>query len=197
MNRTIFVFLFTMISTVMLAQSDTDSITGKTLDEVIITATGANRNLKTAEMGRHIISREEIIKMPVIFGEPDVVKTLHSLPGVSSGTEGFTGLYVHGGDNDQNLFMYNGLPLYHVSHLGGFFSSFNVSTIGHVDFFKSSFPARFGGRISSITDISMLTPDFKKYAGKFTIGLLAANGYISGRLSGISWLSAPLCVARG
>ncbi len=162
------------------AQSIADTIPNQTLDEVIVTATGAHRNLKAAEMGRHILGREAILKLPVLFGEPDVVKALLTLPGVSQGVEGFTGLYVHGGDNDQNLFLYNGLPLYHVSHLGGIFSSFNVSTIRNVDFFKSAFPARFGGRISSITNINMMAPDFEKFTGKFTIGLLAANGYISG-----------------
>lgn len=157
-----------------------DSLPDQTLDEIVVSATGANRNLKAAEMGRHVIGKEAILKLPVLFGEPDIVKTLQTLPGVSQGVEGFSGLYVHGGDNDQNLFLYNGLPLYHVSHLGGIFSSFNVSTIRNIDFFKSTFPARFGSRISSITDISMMQPDFEKYTGRFTIGLLAANGYISG-----------------
>ena len=150
------------------------------IDEVIITATGADRNLNAAEMGRHVIGSDAIIKLPVLLGEPDIIKTLQTLPGVAQGVEGFTGLYVHGGNNDQNLFLYNGLPLYHVAHLGGIFSAFNVATVNKVDFYKSAFPARFGGRISSITDIKMNDPEFTKYTGKFTIGLLAANAYISG-----------------
>ena len=171
---------FALAFTCSYAQSPADTLQNQTLDEVIVSATGAHRNLRAAEMGRHVLGKDAIMKLPVLFGEPDVVKALQTLPGVSQGVEGFTGLYVHGGDNDQNLFLYNGLPLYHVSHLGGIFSSFNVSTIRNVDFFKSAFPARFGGRISSITNISMSSPDFEKYTGKFTIGLLAANGYISG-----------------
>lgn len=150
------------------------------LDEVIITASGSDRNLNAAEMGRHVFGNEAIIKLPVLLGEPDIIKTLQTLPGVAQGVEGFTGLYVHGGNNDQNLFLYNGLPLYHVAHLGGIFSAFNVSTINKVDFYKTAFPARYGGRISSITDIKMNDPEFTKYTGKFTIGLLAANAYISG-----------------
>ncbi len=121
------------------AQSPSDTIPNQTLDEVIVSATGAHRNLKAAEMGRHVLGKEAILKLPVLFGEPDVVKALQTLPGVSQGIEGFTGLYVHGGDNDQNLFLYNGLPLYHVSHLGGIFSSFNVSTIRNVDFLSQLF----------------------------------------------------------
>ena len=150
------------------------------LDEVIIIATGADRNLNAAEMGRHVIGSDAIIKLPVLLGEPDIIKTLQTLPGVAQGVEGFTGLYVHGGNNDQNLFLYNGLPLYHVAHLGGIFSAFNVSTVNKVDFYKSAFPARYGGMISSITDIKMNDPEFTKYNGKFTVGLLAANAYISG-----------------
>lgn len=157
-----------------------DSIASYNLDEVIITATGADRNLNAAEMGRHVLSNEAITKLPVLLGEPDIIKTLQTLPGVSQGVEGFSGLYVHGGDNDQNLFLYNGVPLYHVAHLGGIFSAFNVSTVNKVDFYKSAFPARYGGRISSITDIRMNDPEFTKYSGKFTIGLLAANAYITG-----------------
>lgn len=164
----------------VLAQTPADTLPDQTLDEVIVTATGANRNLKAAEMGRHVIGSDAITRLPVMFSEPDIVKALQTLPGVSQGAEGFTGLYVHGGDNDQNLFLYNRLPLYHVSHLGGIFSSFNVATIRNVDFFKSAFPARYGGRISSITNINMASPDFERYSGKFTFGLLAANGYISG-----------------
>ena len=161
-------------------QEDSIIMPGYNLDEVIITATGADRNLNAAEMGRHVIGSEAIIKLPVLLGEPDIIKTLQTLPGVSQGVEGFTGLYVHGGNNDQNLFLYNGLPLYHVAHLGGIFSAFNVATINKIDFYKASFPARFGGRISSITDIKMNDPEFTRYSGRFTIGLLAANAYISG-----------------
>ena len=159
---------------------DTLTIPSYNLDEVIITTTGADRNLNAAEMGRHVIGSEAIIKLPVLLGEPDIIKTLQTFPGVAQGVEGFTGLYVHGGNNDQNLFLYNGLPLYHVAHLGGIFSAFNVSTVNKVDFYKSAFPARYGGRISSVTDIKMNDPEFLKYSGKFTIGLLAANAYISG-----------------
>ena len=180
MRRFYAICSFAITVSCVLAQTPADTLQGRTLDEVIVSATGAHRNLRAAEMGRHVLGQETILKLPVLFGEPDIVKALQTLPGVSQGVEGFTGMYVHGGDNDQNLFLYNGLPLYHVSHLGGIFSSFNVSAIRNVDFFKSAFPARFGGRISSITNINMAAPDFEKYTGKFTIGLLAANAYISG-----------------
>lgn len=150
------------------------------LDEVVVVGLGAERNLKSTEMGRVSLSNKMIIDLPVMFGEPDIVKSLQTLPGVSQGTEGFTGLYVRGGDNDQNIFIYQGLPLYHVSHLGGIFSSFNVPTISRVDFYKAAFPANYGGRISSITDVTMKTSDYEKYHGQVSVGLLAANVFFTG-----------------
>lgn len=110
------------------AQSDTLKTVNR-LKEVVVRGYGAERNLKAPEMGRVSLSSNMIANLPVMFGEPDIVKALQTLPGVSQGMEGFTGLYVRGGDNDQNLFLYQGLPLYHVSHLGGIFSSFNVETV--------------------------------------------------------------------
>lgn len=161
------------------AQSDTLKTVNR-LKEVVVRGYGAERNLKAPEMGRVNLSSKMIANLPVMFGEPDIVKALQTLPGVSQGMEGFTGLYVRGGDNDQNLFLYQGLPLYHVSHLGGIFSSFNVETVSHVDFYKASFPARYGDRISSITDIAMREPDFNKFGGKVSVGLLNANVYVTG-----------------
>ncbi len=162
-----------------------DSLHG-TLKEVVVTADGAQHNLKAPEMGHHSLDAKQIYQLPVMLGEPDLVKSIQSLPGVSQGVEGFTGLYVHGGDNDQNLFLYEELPLYHVSHLGGIFSSFNVAAVDRLDFFKAAFPAKYGGRISSITDVKMRKPDFKKYTGRFSLGLLSGNAYISG----------PICKER-
>lgn len=150
------------------------------LKEVVVHGNGAERNLNAPEMGRISLDNDMILSLPVMFGEPDIVKSLQTQPGVSQGIEGFTGLYVRGGDNDQNLFLYQGLPLYHVSHIGGIFSSFNVSTVSRVDFYKASFPARYGGRISSITDVMMKESDFEKLQGRFTLGLLSANAFLSG-----------------
>ena len=149
------------------------------LDEVKVVAKSAEETLQSAEMGKVSFSGNRIKSIPVLLGEPDVIKTLHTLPGVTQGMDGFTGLYVHGGENDQNLFLYEGLPLYHVDHLGGVFSSFNASTIGKVDFYKTTFPSRYGGRLSSVTDISMKQPDFGKLSGTFSIGLLSGNLYLS------------------
>ncbi len=168
-------------ATTAVADTPADSTENvRTLQEVVVNGEGAERNLKATEMGRHSLNSQMLLNLPVMFGEPDIVKALQTLPGVSQGIEGFTGLYVRGGENDQNLFLYQGLPLYHVSHLGGIFSSFNVATVSGVDFYKAAYPARYGGRISSITDISMSRPNFEKYEGRVSVGLLSMNGYVSG-----------------
>lgn len=163
----------------IIVQPDTLIETPHSLKEAIVSGFGPEQNLKTPEMGHVSLNENMINRQPVMFGEPDIVKSLQALPGVSQGVEGFTSLLVRGGDNDQNLFLYQGLPLYHVSHIGGIFSSFNVATINRVDFYKSSFPAIYGGRISSITDIKTKRPDFEQFHGRINIGLLSANVFLT------------------
>lgn len=168
-----------LLASASLQASEPNDTLSRNLKEVVVSAASL-KNLKAPQMGSLSLSGDAIMRLPVMFGEPDIVKTLHVQPGVSQGVEGFTGLYVRGGENDQNLFVYEGIPLYHVSHLGGIFSSFNVSTVSGMDFYKSSFPARYGGRISSISDIAMKQPDFERFDGRFTVGLLSVNGYVTG-----------------
>ncbi len=165
------------------AQNTTDSITKKIhkLDEVIVVGNMAQqKNLLSPRMGNTSMSSELIRNVTTIFGEADVLKALQVQPGISTGVEGFTGMYVRGGENDENLYMLHNLPLYHVSHIGGFFSSFNVTAIDKVDFYKSGFPASFGGRVSSITDIRLKESNYRKYEGQFALGLLSGNIFMSG-----------------
>lgn len=107
-----------------------------------------------------------------VLSSPDVLKTLQALPGVASGTEMLSNLYVHGGDGSDNLFLLDGVPLYQICHLGGIFSAFNTDVIENLDFYKSGFPARYGGRTSSVVDIKTKDGDFNEYKGLFSIGLL-------------------------
>lgn len=167
--------VLSLSSAISHAQSKDTLRTEILLPDVEVRGEGARRNLESLEMGRFSLSGQKISSLPVLLGEPDLIKALQVLPGVSPGVEGFTGLYVHGGDNDQNLYLLQGLPLYNVSHLGGVFSSFNVYTVSKVDFYKSAFPSKYGGRISSISDVSLKQPDFEHYHGKASIGLLGAN----------------------
>lgn len=106
------------------------------------------------------------------FSTPDVIKILQTLPGVASGSELLSGLYVHGGDGSDNLFLLDGVPLYQVSHIGGLFSAFNTDFVQDLDFYKSGFPARYGGRLSSVVDVNGSDGDFEKYHGSISVGLI-------------------------
>lgn len=164
------------------AAAQNDTLTGGTFREAVVTANAQKAHTEGLQMGLHTLRTEELLNMPVIFGEPDLVKAIQLQPGVSQGVEGFSGLYVRGGENDQNLFLYDGLPLYQVSHLGGIFSSFNAATVARADFYKAAFPARFGGRASSIVDVHSQRPDFRKFRGRFSLGLLSGNAFVTAPL---------------
>lgn len=122
--------------------------------------------------GHKRLDEVDFIYGNVVFSSPDLVKAIQNLPGVNSGTELMSGLYVHGGEGSDNLFLLDGVPMYQISHLGGLFSSFNTDVVSHLDFYKSGFPARYGGRMSSVVDVSTRDGGFDKYRGTFMIGLI-------------------------
>lgn len=162
------------------AESDTTTDRYYNLKEVeIISDQLRRRNIVAPEMGRVTISPRQVKNIPTLFGEADVLKALQTQPGVSSGVEGFTGMYVRGGDNDENLYLLHNLPLYHINHLCGIFSSFNVATLDDVDFYKSSFPSNYGGRLSSITDIRLRESNFQELEGEASIGLLSGSVFVT------------------
>lgn len=115
-----------------------------------------------------------------VLGVPDIVRSLKMLPGVAAGMEITAGLYVHGGDGSDNLFLLDGVPLFQVAHLGGMLSSFNTEAINTLGFYKSGFPARFGGRLSSVVDIVSKSGDYQKYHGSVSIGLLDGQVAVGG-----------------
>lgn len=164
------------------AFSQNDTLTGGVFHEAIITTDAPKRHTESLQMGLHTLDSDDLLTMPVILGEPDLVKAIQLQPGVAQGVEGFSGLYVRGGENDQNLFLFDGLPLYQVSHLGGIFSSFNAASVSRADFYKAAFPAQYGGRVSSIVDIHSQRPDFKQCHGRFSIGLLSGNLFVTAPL---------------
>ncbi len=104
------------------------------------------------------------------------------MPGVVAGTEGMSGLYVRGGKADENLFLLDGNPIYHMNHMLGFFSAFNPDAIKKVTFYKGSFPAEYGGRLSSIVDVRMRDGDRQEYHGNLSVGLLSARANLEGPL---------------
>ena len=131
-----------------------------------------DRNINFTQTGLTKIDGAAFRRGFAVLSSPDVLKTLQSLPGVASGTEMLSNLYVHGGDGSDNLFLLDGVPLYQICHMGGIFSSFNTDIIDNLDFYKSGFPARYGGRTSSVVDITTRDGDFTEYKGLFSIGLL-------------------------
>ena len=117
----------------------------------------------------------QIKNAPVLMGEVDVLKTLQLLPGVQSGAEGMSGLYVSGGSPDQNLLLLDGAPVYNASHLFGFFSVFNANAIKNVQLTKAGFPARYGGRLSSVLEVDMKDGNMKTFEGEGSVGLIASQ----------------------
>jgi hypothetical protein len=117
---------------------------------------------------------EQIKTIPAFLGEVDVLKAIQLLPGVQS-SEGSSGFYVRGGGPDQNLILLDGVPVYNASHIGGLFSVFNADAIKTVRLTKGGFPARFGGRLSSVLQIDMKEGNMKEFRGDGTIGLISSK----------------------
>jgi hypothetical protein len=118
-----------------------------------------------SDMGSHLLRLKQIRKMPMVAGEPDVLKSLQFLPGVQVSNEGTTNLSIRGGSYDQNLFLLDGAPVYNPSHALGFFSVFNTDAIKSVKIYKSELPAYYGGRLSSVVDIRLKEGNIKKTYG--------------------------------
>lgn len=149
------------------------------LNEVVVTA-DLNSPLINTQTGKRSLSRDDIKTEFSLFSSPDVVKTLQRMSGVEEGMELASGLYVHGGNNDENLYLIDGTPLYSVNHTLGLFSSFNADVVKNVDFYKSGFPARYGGRLSSIVDVRTADGDFHHFHGSYRIGLLDGGVQLEG-----------------
>ncbi|MGM9863928.1 MAG: secretin and TonB N-terminal domain-containing protein, partial [Lepagella sp.] len=125
-----------------------DSVHIHELPEVEVISRLEESPLESVEIGARKLSAEDILNTPTLLGEADVVKALQAQPGVVSGTDGFAGMYVHGGNTDENMYMLDNVPLYQVNHFAGLFSAFNTEAIRYIDFFKSSIPARYDGRLA-------------------------------------------------
>lgn len=158
-----------------------DTVRSFYMQEVVKTAPRIDKP-RNPQMGMTVMDDNAIRNVPTLLGEPDVIKALQLQPGVSAGTEGFAGMFVRGGENDENLFLIDGCSIYHTNHLGGLFSPFNANAVSHLTFYKSAFPARYGGRLSSVTDLSMKSGDYESWHGNFTVGLTSANVSFSGPL---------------
>ncbi|MCW3463105.1 TonB-dependent receptor [Chitinophaga nivalis] len=150
------------------------------LKEVVVSATEKNRLQDQTQMSKVNLQMSEVQAMPKLLGESDVMRTLQSLPGITGGLDGAGGLHVRGGSPDQNLILMDGTPLFNFSHFFGVFSLLNTDVIKNTDLYKGAFPARFGGRLSSVIDITMKEGDMKAYHGDVSIGLISAKFNLEG-----------------
>lgn len=152
------------------------------LEEVVISAEEQRRISEETQMSSIDIPVEQIKKIPALFGEKDVLKVLQLLPGVQKGGEGNAGFYVRGGGPDQNLIILDDATLYNVNHLFGFFSLFNGDALKSVELIKGGFPARYGGRLSSVLELQMKDGNKEKLHGEAGIGLISSRLTLEGPL---------------
>ena len=147
---------------------------------VIISSRKRDANVKTAQMGKIDLSINQVKSIPAFLGEIDILKTIQLLPGVQSAGEGSSGLYVRGGGPDQNLILLDDAVVYNTGHLFGFFSIFNGDAIKSTSLIKGGMPAQYGGRLSSVLDISMKEGNDKNFVVQGGIGLIASRLSIEG-----------------
>jgi CarboxypepD_reg-like domain/TonB-dependent Receptor Plug Domain len=157
------------------------------LQEVIISSKKKNENVSKPLMGVEKLNMAQINKLPVLFGERDIMKSIQLMPGFKSAGEGNAGFNVRGGNADQNLVLLDEAPVYNASHLLGFFSTFNSDAVKDVSVYKGGMPAQYGGRLSSVVDIKMKDGNAKK------LDVAGGLGVISSRIN----VSAPIVKDKG
>ncbi|WP_018478942.1 TonB-dependent receptor [Pontibacter roseus] len=150
------------------------------LQEVVIEANTLQQKLNNNQMSVELLTTKEAKLLPALFGEVDLLKTLQLKPGVQSGGEGASGLYVRGGGPDQNLVLLDNAVVYNASHLFGFFSVFNPDAVESVELYKGGFPAQFGGRLSSVVDVKMNQGNNERIRATGGLGLIASRLTLDG-----------------
>ncbi|MCY7292411.1 MAG: TonB-dependent receptor, partial [Ferruginibacter sp.] len=149
-------------------------------EEVVIYSTKRENNVKGAQMGKITLPIEQIKSVPAFLGEVDLLKVIQLLPGVRNAGEGSSGIYVRGGGPDQNLILLDDAIVYNTGHLFGFFSIFNADAIKNVTLIKGGMPAQYGGRLSSVLDVSMKEGNNQKYQVEGGLGLIASRLSVQG-----------------
>lgn len=152
------------------------------LSEVQVYASRHDFGAENSQMSAVELPMEQVKSMPVFLGETDVLKALQKLPGVQQVNDGTVGIYVRGGNYDQNLITLDGTTLYNSDHLNGFVSAMNADMIDDIVFYKGAFPARYGARLSGVVDIGMKEGDFEKHRGLVSLGLLSSRAHVEGPL---------------
>ncbi|MBR9859763.1 TonB-dependent receptor [bacterium] len=166
------------------------------IGEVKVVAARKVEESKKVQMSSIDIPIQQIKDIPTFLGEKDVLKTIQLMPGVQSGSEGQSGIYVRGGGPDQNLIILDDAVVYNASHLFGFFSLFNGDALKSVELIKGGFPARYGGRLSSVIDMSMKEGNREKYTGELGIGIISSRGVFEGPIPGLKGKGSFVIAAR-
>ena len=153
------------------------------LNEVVVYSRRRDNNVRNAQMGRIDLSVNQIKSIPAFLGEVDILKTIQLLPGVRNAGEGNAGFYVRGGGPDQNLILLDDAVVYNTGHLFGFFSIFNSDAIKNVTLVKGGMPSQYGGRLSSVLDVSMKDGNTNQFQAEGGLGLIASRISIQGPIS--------------
>lgn len=148
---------------------------GTELRDVQVYGARHDFGVKSSQMSAQVLTSQQVKEVPALFGEIDVMKSLQRLPGVQSGGDGTAGIFVRGGNYDQNLITLDGSTLYNGEHLKGFVSAINAEMVDNVVLYKGAFPARYGSRLSSVIDIGVREGDFDAYHGCASIGMLSSK----------------------
>jgi hypothetical protein len=149
------------------------------LAEVVIQDRTA-KEITTNTIGLTQLTIRDIKRAPPVLGEADLIKQIQTLAGVTTVGEAASGFNVRGGSVDQNLILYDGMPVFNSSHVFGFFSAFNAEAVRDVSFYKGGIPSEYGGRASSVMDIKSKDGDYKKWNGNAGIGMITSNLMING-----------------
>ena len=165
---------------VIMARDTASVIDIDTLEAVTVTSQAARRRVDGLQIGAEKIEMKELAKMPVLFGERDIMKSIQLLPGIKSDGDGSCGYQVRGGTSAQNLIQLDGAPVFNAGHLLGFFSTFNDDALINATLYKGQVPAQLGGGVASVFDISTKTGDMSDYHFGGNIGLLSAKAYAEG-----------------
>jgi hypothetical protein len=151
--------------------------------KVVVVSAEKRSNIQSLQMGTVKLNTKIIKQVPVVFGEPDILRVILTLPGVTSVGEASSGFNVRGGSTDENLILFNDATIYNPTHLFGFFSAFNPEVVKGIELYKSAIPEKYGGRLSSVLDISVKDGNTKQWSGSAGIGPLTSEFALEGPLS--------------
>ena len=169
------------VDTTKIVPNDSSALSrGVHLENVVVYGSRNNFGVTSSQMSAVTLSKEQILSVPVFLGEPDVLKSIQKLPGVQSGTEGSAGIFVRGGDYDQNYITLDGSAIYNAEHLRGYVSAINPDMVSSINFYRGAFPARYGSRLSSVIDVGIKEGDYNHYHGLLSLGTLSSRIQVEG-----------------